>query len=62
MRELCSDPKCYEGALLPIQSVMRELCSRSKKLNGKNNEKTGAELPHNNAYFITLMVSYIGEN
>ncbi len=39
---------------------MRELRSRSKKLNGKHAEKTGAELPHNNTYFITLMVSYLG--
>jgi len=39
---------------------MRELRSRSKKLNGKYNEKTGAELPHNNAYFITSMMSYLG--
>ncbi len=39
---------------------MRELRSRSKKLNGKHTEKTGAELPHNNTYFTTLMVSYLG--
>ncbi len=43
-----------------INSVMRELRSRSKKLNGKHTEKNGAELPHNNAYFITLMMSYLG--
>ena len=60
--ELASDRAC--GGFFPesntkiIISVMRELRSRSKKLNGKYNEITGAELPHNNAYFITLMESY----
>jgi len=37
---------------------MRELCSRSKKLNCRYNEETGAELPHNIAYFITLRVRH----